>query len=279
MGHTPTIKELEAKEDEFKDYLKKLEDRLNKETGDAAGEIDRSRKDFYGTNKYDDAKSLLSGRSNDFQHKSELSLANLKAIIDAIAKAVFAGSGESPGRTAQVPTGVTVHPQTAGAVKEVAAKSIGAGAAEMGALEFYIAGKVFDVISSVILSFGASVSTQYSNEFKQEPLGYGMQLFVTTAADSYRSAAFFNNEEIYEYLFVYQVWFSQKQAEQEADISLVKLYTDQIATFEGKEEQLLAQLQNNTITAEQYGSASKIYETLTLESRKKLEGLRGTSTD
>ncbi|MGW0660140.1 hypothetical protein [Streptodolium elevatio] len=78
----------------------------------------------------------------------------------------------APSRTTRAnaaAAGAKVEPDTADKVKKTAEKAVGAGAASMEAFEGFIAGKVFD------------------SEFKQENLGYGLQMFVSIAADSYHS--------------------------------------------------------------------------------------------
>ncbi|SDJ16845.1 hypothetical protein SAMN05444157_2073 [Frankineae bacterium MT45] len=262
MGMSPSIQKLEANEKEFRDYLAQLQaDLANKSAAESAKLKDKITQ-FYADNKYTDAKDLVSGMNYDFMHQAEFSLENMQSIIDAISKSVFA-NGKSP-------DGAKVSKDGTAA----AASSLGPEVGEMANLELYIAGQVFDVLSSVILSFGTSTTINFNTNIQSKPLGYGMQMFTAVAADSYEAQAFFDKEYIHEYLYLYDVRFSAQQAKAEMTQTLIELYEDQLAAFKAREEDLLDQLVKKTLTDAAYATSNAIYDKLIDAVEKKVEQLK-----
>ncbi|WP_436775869.1 hypothetical protein [Yinghuangia sp. YIM S09857] len=278
MGHTPTIHDLTQKNEEFKAYLDHLANDLKEKAKGDTAQVAAAREQFYKQSKIDDRLELLSGQSTEFQQIAELSFDNLKKIIDAISKAVFAGTEDPNYEANAAEAGAKVKQDTADKVKKTAEKAVGAGAASMEAFEGFIAGKVFDVISSVMTSFGGSISTNYTSEFKQESLGYGLQMFVSIAADSYRSNSFFNNDAIYEYRYTYEIWYSDAQAERESHVGLAKLYEDRLANFEKRAGELADQLGNGEIDGDAYERQSAVYDRLIADGRKNLAALHSAAS-
>lgn len=262
MGKSPSIQDLEAKEDDFRAYLTKLEGELAQKSAAVDKQVQTEITNFYTQNKYTDAKDLVSGQNYDFIQQQEFSLANMKAIIDAISKAVFAG--------ANAPAGTNVS----GDGQKAAGAALGPEVGQMANLELYIAGQVFDVLSNVILSFGTSTAVTFNTNLQSKPLGYGMQMFTAVSADSYQSTSFFNNANIYEYLYLYDVKFSVQQAKSEITQTLVELYEDQIAAFKEREEALLSQLESGTLDAKAYASANSAYDDLIAAAQAKVANLK-----
>lgn len=261
MGKSPSIQDLEKSESEFRSYLHQLETQLATKAGDVQGKLKAEIDGFYKGSGYTDAKDLTSGLNYDFMQEQSFSMDNLKAIIDAISQAVFTGS--------QPPAGAKVDPHGVDAAK----KALGPAIGKMENLELYIAGQVFDVLSSIVLSFGSSSALTFDMNLQNKPLGYGMQLFTAVSADSYRSTSFFHNEYIYEYLYMYSVKFSVAQAQSEVKQTLVELYQDQISIFTQREEDLLKQLESGKLTAAAYTTASAAFDTLIAATKKKVDEL------
>ncbi|GLK92137.1 hypothetical protein [Pseudomonas turukhanskensis] len=259
MGHSPSIQQMENKEDEYRAYINKIEAELEakaqKYGADMQGKIDA----YYKDNDYDKT-DFISGRNSDFMQSSEWSMANVKKIIDAISKAVFGGGSA-------VPDGTTV--------KKI---DMGKSIAELGDLEVYVAGKCFEVLGGLVESFGSSSSVSFNSSYKSQPLGNGLRLFATVVCDSYKSESFFQNQEIYQYLYIYEVKYSVGEAQTQAKEELTKLYEDQIVTFSDKVESLLAQLEDDKITPEQYESSQTIYNELIAKSTAALAALREKKT-
>ncbi|GAB2677995.1 hypothetical protein GCM10027194_07730 [Thalassiella azotivora] len=209
----------------------------------------------------DDAKQFTSGSKTDFMHQKEFSLDTMKNVVDALSKAVFSG--------APAPAGTGVNED---AVAD-ATKALGSEVGAMANLELYVAGKVFDVLSSIILSFGSSASISYTSDTKSESLGFGMQVFTSVAASSYESHSFFDNEYINQYLYLYDVRFSVKQAQTEATLGLVQLYQNDLVNFEKRENELADQLGAGTIDGATFESTVAIYDTLIAQYKAKIDAL------
>ena len=222
MGSSPSIENLQAKDDEFRKYLKTLEEDLGGKAADATSRLQADISEFYKANEYDDAKIIVSGRNADFMHQKEFSLDNLKKVIDGISAAVF--SGAAP------PKGATPNDEAVRAAGEALGDAVGA----MSNLEIYIAGKVFDVLSNTVLSFGTGTQTAYTSHTKTESLGFGLQMFASVSASSYQSHSFFTNEYITQYLYLYDIRFSIKQAQAETEMGLVQAYESLMTDFEAE---------------------------------------------
>ncbi len=258
VGRSPSIQDLENQEDAYRAYLKKLEQELSTRAQSSQADLDARVKAYYATNKYDSV-DFISGKNSDFMQKADWSLANVKTIIDAISDAIFGGGSPPSG------VGIKKTAQTDAAI------------AEMADLEVYVAAKCFEVLSGIIESFGSASSVSFSENYKNEPLGNGLHLFAKVVCDSYKSTDFFNNEEIYEYLYIYYVKYSVEEAKTQAKIEVTKLYENQIATFVKKVDDLLSQLTDGTITPEQYQSSADMFQKLIDASRQKLDELKATA--
>ncbi|MEN0105716.1 MAG: hypothetical protein AAGC84_04740 [Pseudomonas sp.] len=238
MGSSPSIQDMENKEDDYRAYINKIEQQLEDKAKNYGDDMDAKIKAFYTDNDYDKT-DFISGRNSDFMQASDWSLANVKKIIDAISKAVF-GDGTTP-------DGVQAD------------KNLGKSIAAEENLELYVAGKCFEVLSGIVESFGSASSVSFNSSYKSEPLGNGLRLFATVVCDSYKSSSFFDNQEIYQYLYIYEVKYSVEEAKTQEKMTLTALYEDQIAAFSEKIEGLLEQLTNDKITPQQYSDLEAIY--------------------
>jgi hypothetical protein len=262
MGRSPSIEELQANDDNFRKYLTGLETDLDTKSAAAAQKMEADIAAFYLANHYDDSKEFGSGRNTDFLHEKEFSLDNLKKVIDAISAAVFSG--------APVPKGASVNEE---AVAE-ADKSLGKEVGAMANLELYIAGKVFDVLSNIVLSFGTGASVTYTSSTKSQSLGYGMQMFTSVAASSYQSHSFFQNEYISQYLYMYDVRFSIKQAQSEATMGIVQAYENQLAVFEDLLNKLADELDKGNVSLDAYGTTADKLQAYIEQFHTKIENLK-----
>ncbi|MEP7765194.1 hypothetical protein [Sanguibacter sp. 25GB23B1] len=265
MGKTPSIQDLEKSESAFRDYIHSLEQQLATKAADVQGTLDAEITAFYKDSGYTDAKSITSGLNYDFMQEQSFSMDNLKGIIDAISQAVFTGG--TP------PTGATVDKDGVSTAKAELGPTIG----EMANLELYIAGQVFNVLSSIMLSFGTSNALTFKTNMQNKPLGYGMQLFAAVSSESYQSKSFFHDEYIYEYLYIYSVKFSVQQAQSEVKQQLVRLYSDQITVFRHRSLDLLDQLGKGKITPEAYATANAVFDTLIAAVEKKVDSLKAAA--
>lgn len=220
MGKSPSIQDLEARDQEFQSYINNMQTQLN---GQADG-MDKHIADRITEWKAGapDAKIMVSGRNLDFVHESSFSLEKLQGILNTIAKAVFAGNEAPPGTTVE-----------STAQKDVE-KTLGSAVTEMAAVELYIAGKVFDVLGNIIYNFGSSTTVTFNSSITSEALGLGLQMFVGVGEQTYNSESFFNNETIYEYVYTYQVFYSLQQLKDETDRTIAAGLANQVTDFEAK---------------------------------------------
>lgn len=256
MGRSQSIAEMQAKEDEYRAYINKIENELEEKAKKHSDEMQAKIDSFYKDNDYDKT-DFISGRNSDFMQASDWSLGNVQKIIESIAKAVLGGEGK-------VPSGVEVN-------KSI---DLGKSVSNLTNLQSYVAGKCFEVLGGIVESFGSASSVSFNSSYKSQPLGNGMHLFATVVCDSYKSTSFFENQQIYQYLYIYEVKYSVGEAQTQAKMELTRLYEDQIATFTQKVHGFLDQLAADKITAEQYQSSVEIYSQLIANSTKSLAGLR-----
>lgn len=255
MGKSPSIAELAKKEDAYRQYLNKIEGELETKAKSYSNEMEQKINDYYLDNKWTGQK-FVSGKNSDFMQKSEWSMKNVKLIIDSISKAIFGDS--------TAPSGVTI------AKTEEIGKAIG----KMENIELYIAGKCFEVLSGIIESFGSATTVEFNSGYKSVALGNGLHLFATVVCDSYKSESFFKNEEIYEYLYIYEVRFSTDEAKADAIHDIIRVYEDAVVTFNDKLEDLLNKLTTDAITGEQYETQSEIFNDLTKQYLAKIDALK-----
>lgn len=265
MGHSPSIEELQAKDDQFRKYLSTLEADLDQKASAAAEKMRTEVDTFYSDNAYHDAKAFVSGQNTDFLHEKEFSLENLKKVVDGISAAVFAG--------AAVPPGATTNKDGVQAADAALGSTVGA----MSNLELYIAGKVFEVLSNVVLSFGTGSSVTYTSSTKSASLGFGLQMFTSVAASSYQSHSFFTNEYISQYLYMYEVRFSVAQAQTEAKMGLVQAYENQLTNFEQLLDKLGDSLTKGDIDLNAYAKTADQLQELIDRFQEKIDSLKSVA--
>jgi hypothetical protein len=261
MGSSPSIKELQEKQAEFDAYRKKLQTELSAEASKTVAAVEEEVKKYYTENKWT-GEAYLAGKSYDLMQAQEWSLANVKTILEGIAK-VMLGQQKDP------PAGVTITP---------AGEAMTALKA-MENLELYLVGKAFQIVAGVIESFGSASELKFKAESEHKPLGNGFHLFVAVAQNSYRSHDFLNNEAIYEYLYVYQLRFSHGEALEQAEISLTELYENEITVFKKKIEGVLEQFNKGDLTPKQFRGLRNEYEELISESEVLLKKLGPAAKD
>ncbi|HST49166.1 hypothetical protein [Jatrophihabitans sp.] len=224
MGKSPSIQDLEARDREFANYLKGMRDELNAR----ADAMDQSLGDQIARWKAGtpDARILVSGRNLDFVHEPSFFFGQLLNGLQAVAGAVFAGTG--------APAGTTVEGAAQKEVKEV----LGSAVEQPAAVELLIAGKVFDVLGNVIYDFGTTASGTFSSGITSKYLDLGMQMFVGVSEQAYNSESFFSNETIYEYVYTYQVFCSLKELKQVTEQTIGRGLANQITEFEHKMQRL-----------------------------------------
>jgi len=254
MGRSPSIQELQQKDEEFRKYISQLEKELESRAESYISQMDRAIQDFYSTNGWKE-ESYITGTNNQFLHSKEWTMDNVKKLIDAIGISLLGGG--------KPPDGITITSPT----------DMGVAIEEIMKWQQFIIGRVFTIVDNILSSFGASTSVGFKSEYRSIPLGNGLHLFITLVTDSYQTQSFFNNEYIHEYIYIYQVKYSAGEAQQQATLQLTSLYEDQIANFTRLLKKILTDLTEGTTTPETYQSKTRIYNDLIAESRKALADL------
>ena len=254
MGKSPSIEEMEAKEDRYREYIHKLENELKIRADKYEDQLDKKINEYFKDNEWD-YQNFLSGRNVDFLHEKDWSLDNLKNIIDQISKAIFGDT--------KAPAGVTIEKT----------EEMGKAIKNMEHLELYIAGKCFEIISGILDSFGTKTTMGFNASVEVKPVAPGLTLFVAVVGDSYQSHDFFEDEMIYQYFYIYDLRFSVKQAEAQAHQADVSLYADSLGTFRQKLEELNEDLGEDKIDGQEYATKTAIFENLMAKYEEKIRQL------
>jgi len=270
MGNSASINDLAKTDEDFQKWIAQKKKELNDESNELNGIQEKSIKSYNNINGYTDSTLVLSGTSNDFMQEEDWSLANLKAVVDTIGKTIF-GLDNGP-TVAGAKVNKEAGKNTADAIIK-AEPSLGKGGDGVKNLEMYIASKVFEILSGVLLNFGHSTNLSYAHSYKSKPLGYGLQLFCTVAGASYQSRSFFTKKNIFQYLYIYELRYSATQALAEGSRSAVKRFTDQIATFSKQAENLLNEVTDGSMTGEQYLEQVAIYNVIIQRAQDGLKNL------
>lgn len=232
MGHSPSISDLQNRETQFRGYLDKIQSQLNTQLSTKEAALDAQRQKFYAEQGWKH-RAIVTGRNADFMQEADWSLKNLSKVISGISKAIFGGSA---------PEGVKVKDVPSTVLKEAN-------------LEVYFAAKAFEVISGILNSIGATTSVTMQSSSRSVPLGAGLRLWVLVGSESYKSSDFFNDNQIYQYLYYYQVTFSDGESKGDAQLDAAEvrnktadLYEKIIGAFETQLDGLADQMASGHIS-------------------------------
>jgi len=222
MGKSPSIQELEARDQEFANYIEGVRKQLDGQADNMDQRIATLITEW--KTHASDARIIVSGRNLDFVHEASFSLEKLQNILKTVASAVFAGT--------EAPPGTKVDDAAQKEVEE----ALGSAIEETAAIELYIAGKVFDVLGNIIYNFGSSSKVTLNSSITSEALGLGLQMFVGVGEQTYSAESFFNKETIYEYVYTYKVFYSLEQLKAETAQTIANGLANQITDFEKKKQ-------------------------------------------
>ncbi|MBW4649803.1 MAG: hypothetical protein KME06_14090 [Kastovskya adunca ATA6-11-RM4] len=237
MGHSPTIQEMQAKEDKYRQYIQYLEEELRKRADSYEEEQNKTISSYYEENNWD-KQNFISGKNVDFLHEKDWSLNNLKTVIERVTKAIFGGN--------KPPEGVIIEKP----------EDVGKNVVKMANRELYIAGKTFEVLTGILDTFGNKSSMTFSAYSQVMPIVPGITLFATVVADSYKAREYFNNEQIYQYFYIYEVKYSFKQAASSEALEDIQLYSNLLVSFREKLEDLGNQYAENQLDEDQFEERS-----------------------
>eukprot|EP00923_Selenidium_pygospionis_P027179 GHVN01048856.1.p1 GENE.GHVN01048856.1~~GHVN01048856.1.p1 ORF type:complete len:323 (+),score=59.67 GHVN01048856.1:148-1116(+) len=267
MGASPSIESLARKEKKFENWLKNRQADLKGKETSMLADVKEHSKSFYAENKWASADIVVEGSNSQFENSSKFSLENVKKIVDALGKAIFSGGPKISGAKVS---------EEAGSEALKAAETYGSagGAMTAASVEFYIAGKVFEVVSSVLEVLGSGGTATSTNQYKTVALGYGLQLFAMTNSSSYQNAAFAKSETIYEVVYAFEVRFCLAQAQTEGQRSLVKQYQDQLNAFETRLSLLTSKLGDGSMEIETYSTVAALWQAQIDKVSKRLQEMK-----
>lgn len=205
MGKSDSIKDHEAKNNEFQEYMNKIKEDLKnkaaKEITDFGTQID----EFYGKNSH---VIVQEGQRWDFRQRSEFNLDSITKAVESIVDSVFTIMEEK---------------------KEGVEKDYKVLALEMGKNIVLNALKIFET-SSVI---------EYSHSYTAETIAPGLTMHMLVATDSYINDKAFGNESIIENFIMFKVIYSEELSQAEAkmalydkQIKLLHVYLDNLTKAE-----------------------------------------------
>lgn len=221
MGKSPAIRDLEARDPVFGNYLNNLQTQLNGQVDDLDGQLQH--RFSYWKPAVPDAKVIVSGCHLDFEYP--FSLDNLEVVLNAIAGAVLSGS--------PVPAGAKIETSA----QQEAVQALSSYAADPAVVQLYVAGNAFAELGSIVYDL-PSFDDGFTRGFAVKPLGLGLQLFAGVATQTFNVRSFFDNENLYGYLYSYQVYFSPAQLKDEIDRTIAQHLYRQVAIFEMKMRKL-----------------------------------------
>lgn len=239
MCRSPSIEELQAKDDKFRTYINKIQKELDDQASNYIANIEKQANDLYTKQSWDNVL-MLSGQNTQFFHEKGWSLENVNNAIKAVSNALFGGS-EKP------PEGTDIE----STVKTLAIEAL-------EGMELYVASKAFSIITGVLDNLKASTSIEFQHQDKMEPVGPGMRLWVVVASQGYQTQSFFGGETITEYLFGYRCYWSEADAKAGIKQTELQAYANQAAAFKAKMDNLADQWVQGKITDEEYQEKNKV---------------------
>ncbi|MBB1255912.1 hypothetical protein [Streptomyces alkaliterrae] len=271
MGSSPSISELTKDSEEFRKYIDQLEKELDQRSSDRQEKLDAEVQKFIATNHYNDLRVLQEDEKHHFSQMKEFSLDSISKLINTIAKSLLpsADGGGSAGGT----SGKT-DKEAVSEAKDTTKSVLGASADVLIGFETLAVGRVLNVVSEILLEFQSSANVGYQSEVGAHEIGYGYQLFLSSAADSFQGKGILQGSQIVEYLFAYRLTHSISQAQAEGDVLLTKRLEDSLELFAKLQERLEEKLSNDEIDFDSFESMNKRYQAHIDEVHQNLDNLK-----
>lgn len=200
MGKSKSIKELDDQNKAFQTYLQDIQNQLQTRYKDDLAKFDANVKAFYGEEKYKNVVIITMAERYDFRQVGEVTLDNIKKVIDSVVETVFPGDGQSKEMTDDAQKAM----ESVKNYKDVAAELA----------------KV--VVFAALDAFSASSELKTGCEFSSESICPGVTMHLMVANDSYRDKNWFNNAEIVQTCIKYALVFSYDLAMAEVDIEFIQ---------------------------------------------------------
>lgn len=200
MGKSNSIQKLSEQNEDFQKYLQDIQSQLRTRYKDDLEKFDANVKAFYGEEKYKNVVTITMGERYDFRQVSEVTLDNIKKVINDVVDAVFPGSGQSSNMSDDAKKAV----QSVADYKETAASLA----------------KI--MVFAALDAFSTSNDLKTGCEFSSESICPGVTLHLMAANDGYRDKKWFNNAEIVQTCIKYALVFSYDLAMAEVDIEFIQ---------------------------------------------------------
>lgn len=200
MGKSKSIKELDEQNKDFQKYLQDVQNQLQTRYKNDLANFDENVKAFYGEDKYKNVVTITMAERYDFRQVSEVTLENIKAVINSVVETVFPGDGQSKEMTDDAKKAM----ESVKNYKDVAAELA----------------KV--IVFAALEAFSTSAELKTGCEFSSESICPGVTMHLMVANDSYRNKNWFNNAEIVQTCIKYALVFSYDLAMAEVDIEFIQ---------------------------------------------------------
>lgn len=210
MGKSKSIAEQQRQNQEFQNYIKRIQKNLDEKAKTHGEEFLNKMKTYYGS-EYDKVVRIGAAEKYDFRQMDEVTLDNLQGVIQSTVDAIFPGAKQEKSMDEKAKAAVDKVADFRGLAAAVATNLI------IGAMN--------------ILATSSEITFNYS--IKSESICPGLTLHVLVANDSYRNTNWFHNTEIVESYVRYELIFSYSQVQTEMDI---KYFNYQLAAIEKLEE-------------------------------------------
>lgn len=199
MGKTDTIKEKEAHDQAFREFMARLDAESKVEEDKLVAQVQESIKRHYEGNKWDNAR-LFGDRRSDYQNYSDWGLQRVNDIINSIGKAL--SSGDYP--SSVVPGSDDAAPSTVDKAKQF----MGAFAGDYS----LIIARVQALLTGTLSQFSVKSDATRKSELRDLPLSGGLHLFFASSGKVYKEESFFSNQLIGSFQIVFETWMSVDEA-------------------------------------------------------------------
>lgn len=200
MGSAPSIKELEAKEDDFDAWVSKRTKEVVEECTTARTELlAKFTEDF---NKYGDYTTIRDKYWADFTHEETFSLAAISDIIQKVTGALFGASDAGEG-------GVDVT-KPAKADIASAGKDLAQMASGFASVEAVIAVKAMNLIAGILKVFDTKSSLMGTFQSGWDELAPGLFVGISARRTEYSGDDWLHGTRVLESYFVVLVKFSHQ---------------------------------------------------------------------
>jgi len=199
MGKTDTIKEKEARDKAFREFMARLDVESKAEEDKLLAEVQAAIINHYDGNKWDNAR-LFGDRRSDYQNYSDWGLQRVNEIISSIGKALSAGDYPS----SEVPGSNDAAPSTVDKAKQF----MGAFAGDYS----LILARVQALLTGTLSQFSVKSDVTRKSELRDLPLSGGLHLFFASSGKVYKEDSFFSNQLIGSFQIVFETYMSVDEA-------------------------------------------------------------------